>query len=293
MKSEILVIIVSFNGMHWLERCISSVLASDVPEDILVIDNGSTDGSVEWLQKHGIEVIANDSNLGFGAANNVGLKKALEEGYSYAYLLNQDAWVEKDTFRKLVSAMDDGRFGILSPVQYDAGGKKMDRQFAKRCKRYMKKQSGSDIVEVPFVMAAHWMISRGCLQKVGGFSPAFNMYGEDDNYIDRAHWFGFKTGVVPEARAIHDRADRPETPERRMFLKCNASVVHVSNPAPWELARLLWEPLRLVLIGCLHFSGAPFRFIGKLIKRYPELLRYRRKSRKAGAFLIPEKKKKR
>jgi hypothetical protein len=46
------------------------------------------------------------------------------------------------------------------------------------------------------------------------------------------------------------------------------------------------EPLRLAAIGCLHFNGAPFRFIGKLVKRYPELLKYRKKSRKPGAFLI-------
>ena len=292
MKSEILVIIVTFNGMKWIEKCISSVLSSDIPSDVLVIDNGSTDGTVEWLQRHNIEVLAQRSNLGFGAANNIGLKRALEDGYSFVYLLNQDAWVESDTFKLLTNAMDDGRFGILSPVQYDGSGKKMDRQFAKRCKKYLHKHKDETVVEVPFVMASHWMISRGCLKQTGGFSPAFNMYGEDDNYIDRAHWNGYLCGVVPAARAIHDRADRPVTKDQRMFLKCNASVVHVSNPASWELLRLLGEPLRLVAIGCLHFDGAPFRFIGKLVKRYPELLKLRRRSRRPGAFLIDEKKRK-
>ena len=142
------------------------------------------------------------------------------------------------------------------------------------------------------MMASHWMISRGCLQKVGGFSPAFIMYGEDDNYIDRARWHGYLCGVVPAASAVHDRADRPSNKDQRMFLKCNASIVHVSNPAGWELLRLIGEPLRLAAIGCIHFDGTPFKFIGKLIKRYPELLKLRRKSRKPGAFLIPEKKKK-
>ena len=289
MNSEILVIIVTFNGMRWLERCIGSVRKSTVPADILVIDNGSTDGSVEWLQGHGVEVVCNSSNTGFGAANNVGLKRALEEGYSYAYLLNQDAWVAPDCFSKLIGAFESGPYGILSPIQYDATGKKMDKQFSKRCRRSIRRQKGERVAEVPFVMAAHWMVSRGCFMKVGGFSPAFTQYGEDDNYIDRARWFGWKTGVVPEAAAVHDRADRPNSPERRMFLKCNASVVHVSDPKFGVLFRMLVEPLRLVAIGCLHFSGAPFRFIGRLIRRYPELLRYRRRSRKAGAFLISAK----
>lgn len=289
MNSEILVIIVTFNAMRWLERCVGSVRKSLVPADILAIDNGSTDGSIEWLQGHGVEVICNSSNIGFGAANNIGLKRALEEGYAYAYLLNQDAWVQPDTFGKLINAFEYGPYGILSPVQYDGGGKKMDKQFAKRCKRFLRRHKGDSVVEVPFVMAAHWMISRGCLMKVGGFSPAFNQYGEDDNYIDRAHRFGWKCGVVPEAAAVHDRADRPNSPERRMFLKCNASVVHVSNPKGGVLLRLLGEPLRLIALGCLHFDSAPFRFIGRLVKRYPELLKYRRRSRKPGAFLIPGK----
>lgn len=286
MNSEILVIVVTFNGMRWLERCIGSVRASKTPADILAIDNGSTDGSVEWLQGHGVEVICTESNLGFGAANNIGMRRAVEEGYSYVYLLNQDAWVMPDTFGKLISAFDLGPYGILSPVQYDGGGKKMDKQFAKRCRSRIRKHKGAAVVEVPFVMAAHWMISRGCLMKVGGFSPAFRQYGEDDNYIDRTHWFGWRVAVVPDASAVHDRAGRPGSPEQRMFLKCNGSVIRVSNPAGGLLLRLLGEPLRLVALGCLHFSGAPFRFIGKLWKRYPELIRYRKQSRKPGAFLL-------
>ena len=285
MRSEILVIIVTFNGMQWLERCISSVRASTETADLLVIDNGSTDGSVEWLRAHGVEVIVSGSNLGFGAANNIGMKRALEEGYGYVYLLNQDAWILPDTFVRLIKAFDSGPYGILSPVQYDATGRKMDHQFAKRCKRYIKRSPGAEVAEVPFVMAAHWMISRGCLIKTGGFSPAFAHYGEDDNYIDRARWFGYRCGVVPGASAVHDRAGRKPSPERRMFLKCNASVIKVSNPARGLLLRLLAQPLRLAAIGCLHFNKAPFKAIGPLIKRYPELIRLRRRSRKPGAFL--------
>ena len=287
MNSEILVIVVTFNGMQWIERCIRSVRESRTPADIMVIDNGSTDGTPEWLQEHGVDVIRNSSNLGFGAANNIGLKRAVEEGYAYAYLLNQDAWVSPDCFGTLVSAFDsDKRYGILSPIQYDGSGKKMDRQFAKRCKSRIKKHKGETIVEVPFVMAAHWMISRGCLMKTGGFSPAFSHYGEDDNYIDRTRWWGFLCGVVPGAAATHDRAQRKDSAERRMFLKCNARVAHLSNPKGGVLLRMLGEPLRLAAIGCLHFDATPFRFIRTLVKRYPELIRLRKQSRKAGAFLL-------
>ncbi|MBR4809637.1 MAG: glycosyltransferase [Bacteroidales bacterium] len=286
MDAEILVIIVSFNGMQWIERCIGSVLSSSMPADILVIDNGSTDGTREWLQKKGIEVIRSSGNIGFGAANNIGMQRALEEGYSFVYLLNQDAWVLPDTFKLLTDAFfSTGGYGILSPIQYDGGGKKMDRQFSRRCRKYLRRQKDAPVVDVPFVMAAHWMISRGCLMETGGFSPAFVQYGEDDNYIDRARWKGYACGVVRAAGGVHDRAGRPASPEKRMFLKCNGSVARVSRPAFGALFRLLWETVRLALTGMVHFSKEPFRFIGTLWKRFPELMRYRRQSRKRGAFL--------
>ena len=286
MNAEILVIIVTFNGMEWMERCIASVRSSSLPADILVIDNGSTDGTREWLREKGVEVIYSESNVGFGAANNIGMQRALEEGYSFVYLLNQDAWVFPDTFRLLADAFySTGGYGILSPVQYDGGGKKMDRQFAKRCGKYLKAQKDTPIVEVPFVMAAHWMISRGCLLQTGGFSPAFRQYGEDDNYIHRAKWNGYKCGVVRATGAVHDRAGRQPGAEKRMFLKCNGSVARVSKPQCFAFLRLLWETVRLALTGCVNFSKEPFRFIGTLWKRYPELMDYRRKSRKKGAFL--------
>lgn len=294
MNSEILVIIVTFNGMPWLERCIGSLLGQSESCDIFVVDNGSTDGTVEWLRKRSIPVTANDTNLGFGAANNIGLLYALKEGYSYVYLLNQDAWLQdNDTLEKLVRGFEQAGYGILSPVQNDGSGRKMDAQFAKRCKKYLRSHKGEEVVEVPFVMAAHWMISRGCLMAVGGFSPAFRLYGEDDNYIDRAHWMGYRCGVVAGARAIHDRAQRKESKEKRMFLKCNASTVHVSSPAKGLMLRLLGEPLRLLCISLLHLDKAPLRFAGSLIKRYPELIRFRKQSRRKGAFLLEDKKSKR
>ena len=140
-------------------------------------------------------------------------------------------------------------------------------------------------MEVPFVMAAHWMISRGCLMQTGGFSPAFAHYGEDENYIHRARWHGYKCGVVRAAGAVHDRSLRQESPDKRMFLKCNGSVARVSKPGGGAFFRLQWETLRLAATGCVHLSKAPFRFIGTLWDRYPELMRYRRMSRKKGAFL--------
>ena len=79
-------------------------------------------------------------------------------------------------------------------------------------------------------MAAHWLISIDCLKKVGGFSPTFPHYGEDDNYIQRTKYFNYKIGIVPNANAIHDRADRVIAKEQQMFFDYKKWLITMSNP---------------------------------------------------------------
>ena len=96
MRNQLLVIIVNYNGMKWLERCLSSLTSSTVPSDVYIVDNGSTDGSQDYIRSNFKDAIfvQSEENLGFGKANNIGLQYAYEKGYEYVYLLNQDAWVE-------------------------------------------------------------------------------------------------------------------------------------------------------------------------------------------------------
>ena len=124
MKSnKILVIIVTYNAMKWAEKCFTSLRNSSVTSDVIVVDNGSTDGSQEFIHEHfpEVELIENKENLGFGRANNIGLRKALEDKYEYAYLLNQDAWVLPNTFEELIAVSEKHpEYGVLSPMQLKA-----------------------------------------------------------------------------------------------------------------------------------------------------------------------------
>lgn len=287
---RLLAIIVTYNAMRWLDRCIGSLLRSSLRPDVLVIDNGSSDGTREHVVSAfpEVEFVCNAENMGFGAANNIGLRKAVSGGYDFAYLMNQDAWVESGTLQQLVSAHSP-EFGILSPVQNDASGH-MDLRFSRKCGKYLACCGASSgnvltVVEVPFVMAAHWLVSIDAIRTVGGFSPAFPHYGEDDNFIDRLHWHGLKCGVVAEASAVHDRADRSLPKEKRMRLKCVAPVVKLSNPGGCLFFRMLIEPAELAAMSLKNLSMLPLRQIPVLVGRYPELKRLRRESKARGAFL--------
>lgn len=282
--AKILAIIVTFNSAKWVDKCFGSIQRSSVPMDIFVADNASTDNCVELVRKKCPDavIVENKDNLGFGAANNLGFKYALENGYDYVYLMNADAWIEDDTIAIMLGSDRHKDFGILSPLQLGFNGK-LDRNFEKKCHKYINIMDR--VCTVPFVMAAHWLVPVETLRKVGGFSPAFLHYGEDDNYIDRLHWFGLKVGVVPAAHAVHDRANRKETKARRMFMKWIAVKVRVSNPARNFFAMELRAPFELIGMSIKNFSFLPMKYIPRMFRKYEELGRYRNESRKEGAFL--------
>lgn len=290
---RILTIIVTYNGMKWIDRCLGSLSVSQEPSDVFIVDNGSDDGTPEYVSEHFPEamVYVSNVNLGFGKANNIGLEYALKHGYEYVYLLNQDAWVMPDTFGILIDAMEKDRaLGILSPMQMADGMERPDPRFERWCpRRALKdvagKRKNGKVYEVSFVMAAHWMMSRECVDNVGGFSPAFVHYGEDDNMVHRAQAKGYKVAVHSGALAVHDRQMRPMSKEASMRLKCVASVVKVSNPRNNMWFRMFFQPLELLAISVRYCSGYVFRNIFTLIRSYRKLAAWRKESLNDRAFL--------
>lgn len=234
---KVLTIIVTFNGLGWIERCIRSVIKSSLSSDIMVIDNGSTDGTVEYIRSTfgEIELVMSEDNLGFGRANNIGLKKAVENNYDYVYLLNQDAWIESDTIEKLIAVnQKHPEYGILSPLQTDASMLVLDCNFLLACNKGMLSDACCsflrELYQTSIVMAAHWLISRDCLLKTGGFSPTFHHYGEDNNYAQRVAYKGFKVGIVTTAKGVHDRSERVMTKSKARYLDYINGLILLSDP---------------------------------------------------------------
>lgn len=288
--NKILAIVVTYNSFKWIDRCFGSLRESLTQADVLVIDNGSTDGTVQYLKEHFPEVTIHEAgeNLGFGAANNIGLKKVLDSGYDYAYLLNSDAWLMPDTLGLLVeAAQKDSRYGILSPMQMSADMNSLDSRFSKWFGRRKSEDAGTGICEIPFVMAAHWLLTRKAIDITGGFSPTFKLYGEDDNYIDRLHYSGLLTGIVPAAKAVHDRSGRKVTKEQKMKLKTIATIVKISDPNHNFHCRFIREIFELAGMSVKNLSVTPLLFIPELFRRRNELKSNREKSITGRAFLVP------
>lgn len=230
---KILAIIVSYNFEYWLDRCLSSLIDSEYPIDILVIDNASKDQTVQRIKNDypKVRLIESQSNLGFGRANNIGMQLAIKENYDAIFLVNQDAWIETDTVGTLMRLCTEyAEYGIFSPTHLTGSGNKLDPGFStySRLANISQLPQEENILCIPFVNAAFWMIPVSVLKKIGGFCPLFYHYGEDKDFVNRLLYHGYKIGYSPNAFAYHDREYRPTNYER--FLR-SEYVYHLSEYA--------------------------------------------------------------
>ncbi|MBO4340670.1 MAG: glycosyltransferase family 2 protein [Bacteroidales bacterium] len=279
---KVLVILVTHNGMHWLPRCLASVAPSgnnaispdgQVLTDVYVVDNDSTDGSADWIQANysSVKLVRSADNLGFTKANNLGMDWAVSHGYDYVYLLNQDAWLEEGTIDKLVAAAEAHQeYAVLSPLQMTDGFKELDRLFKKD--------------KTP--PAAHWLMRVDAIKQVGKFSELFPYYGQDDDWCNRARYHGWTIGIVPQARAVHDRAQRKESKERVIDRNYRVGslirLCDINHPL-WE--RFLFVCLFTLVKAVKYFSFKPFVHFWGICKKLPDLVYLRDLSKKEyGSF---------
>lgn len=221
-QRKIFVIVVTYKGKQWYDRCFASLRESNMPVETIVIDNGN-DGTIEFLKEHfpEITILPNTENLGFGKANNMGMRYALDHGADYVFLLNQDAWIFPDTMEQLVAAAEaNPEYGIVAPVQCNKELTKaldgviqflinpdnVNRELFSDLMMGMVK----DIYPVAEINAAAWLLPRKTLEMVGGFDPIFLHYGEDWNYLSRVLYHGMKVGLMPKVHVVHDCVDRVE-----------------------------------------------------------------------------------
>ncbi|MCH4147962.1 MAG: glycosyltransferase family 2 protein [Prevotella sp.] len=227
---KILAIIVSYNFTPWIDHCIGSLQASEMPVDIMVLDNGSKDETVKILQERYPEVILveNKDNLGFGKANNIGLHYADNGDYEGVFLLNQDAWIDPNVIATLVKTSEEHPdYGILSPVHLTGNGDKIEHGFSDYCGiSDLQKLPHTALETVPFIDAAIWYLPIKALREVGFFAPVFYHYGEDKDMSNRMAYYHWKIGYVPTIFGYHDREFRKQT--RYSFFRAE-QVYHLSE----------------------------------------------------------------
>ena len=226
MSVKLFVIVVTYKGQRWYDRCFGSLRESTMSVQTVVVDNASNDGTVEFIKDNypEIHLIESNENLGFGKANNIAMRYALDHGCDYVFLLNQDAWVEPDTFEKLVDIhRRHPEFGLLGPVQINSEKTKVLGgviQFLVNpdnvnLNMFSDLMMGTvdEVYPVAEINAAAWLLPRQTLEIVGGFDPIFLHYGEDWNYLSRVLYHHLKVGLTPHIKVVHDGKEQVEKPK--------------------------------------------------------------------------------
>lgn len=290
---KVLVIIVTYNAHDWIHQCLNSV---DMERyDAFVVDNASTDDTLSILHTEYPKAIvrAMDKNLGFGQANNIGLRYALDNGYDYVFLLNQDAWLLPDTIEKLIIAQKQHpEYWVLSPLQMNTAQGGVEKQFGVYCKKN-KIQLNLDVPQqVDFVNAALWLIPIECIKIVGGFNPIYHHYGEDVDFVQRIQYKHRNVGVVANVIAYHERVMGEESLKKMQYrtkLSLMGILLDINHPFVVAFLLLFFVGVRKIIKGIILgdkvLVNNMLRAIAAILSDVDTILQYRKISRSIGAYL--------
>lgn len=300
---RIFVIIVTYNAAKWIDKCFGNLRKTSIPLEIIAVDNNSADNTVEILHSYypEVELFKCKKNLGFGKANNIGIRKALEKGADYFFLLNQDAWIEPAFIEGLINLHKNNTdFGILSPIHLNGSGNALDYRFSITCNDincpgfvsdlYLKKTK--ELYEIIFANAAFWLISKECILKAGIFDPVFPHYGEDTDYVNRIRYHGFKIGISPIYHGFHERDKRPtsEKIDRAIIdLGYICDLKDINHPFYFSLLRFFSSftanTFKKILKGNIVSVYNDIKFFIHLLILIPRIIQTRKVCKKTAAYL--------
>ena len=284
------VVIVNYKVKHYLEQCLRSVAEASrgIAVEVIVVDNASGDGSVEYLRERfpDVTIIASEENLGFARANNLAIRNSHGQ---YVLLLNPDTIVAEETFSDFISFMDstpdaggcgaymlhtDGSFAPESrrglPTPFVAFCKMSglaslfpkSRTFGRYYMRYLNE---NEVNRIEIMSGAFMFLRRDALDKAGLLDEDFFMYGEDIDLSYRILKAGYNNYFLP-SRILHSKGESTvkssyryvHTFYRAMELFFNKHYAHYSI--------LLSLPIKLAIWGraMLAYAGNQFKHRNEL-----------------------------
>ncbi|MFC1584245.1 glycosyltransferase family 2 protein [Fibrobacterota bacterium] len=306
---SIYAIIATWNGLSWIKKCLESLANSSVPLNTVLVDNHSTDGTVDYVKKQfpQIHTVSNRQNLGFGKANNQGINIALAKGADFIFLLNQDAWINENTVSHLTQmSVKHPGYGILSPVHLNGEGTELEYTFAffansRSCRYFFSdlylKKPLKEIYEINFVSAAAWLIPRRCIERVGGFDPVFPHYCEDNDFISRLRYHGYKAGICPNTVIFHGQHlssyDKPvdlELNPKRKYVRVLLKLKDLNKPYLWTAIREIKDLILGIITSAVKLSPARLwsdcEVLCKVLLSLPGVKKSRELSKKGGLIFL-------
>ncbi len=268
-QPHVVAIVLNWNGLNDTRTCLHSLQHQDYGAlTILVVDNGSTDGSVAALRAEfpGLTVLETGANLGFCGGNNAGMDWALAHEADYVLLLNNDTWFDPAMTRYLVVAAErDPQIGMVGPKIYQAnptnalwsaGGVVTfwGNVTAMRGFGHVDRGQFDTPADVDYLPGCGILVRRRVLEQIGLLDLAYYCYYEDTDWAMRARRAGWRIRYVPAAVMWHKGGNSTGgyyNPREKYMAGVNAVRFMRSYARPWH-----W-----VLFVASLVVGIPWLFI--------------------------------
>jgi hypothetical protein len=241
---SVAIILINWNGLEFTRACLSSLEKVDFPDfQVILVDNDSKKPEGQVLKKEfpKLVLLENEQNLGFAGGNNVGIRKALEMGFSHIMLLNNDTLVEPDFLGKMMLAFSKNpKLGLLQPMIcfldepekiWSAGGKFIsllgraktlgDRKTLKNYQPFSKK--------LDWATGCCMLFTREAILQSGLLNEQYFAYFEDVEWSLRIRNQGFEIGLVPEAKIYHEAGGSSKKSHSEGTLSARVFYYHVRN----------------------------------------------------------------
>ena len=228
------IIIVNYNGKNHLEKCLKSLVKINYPNpEIILVDNNSTDDSIEFVKNTypSVIIIKLDKNYGFAEPNNIGAKNAKGDFFLF---LNNDTEVDPNFVGEMVKVLQqDSKIAICQSLllkpngEVDSSGDFVDTLG----RAYSSKEKQSEVKKILSARGAAMMIRKESFWELGGFDKKFFASYEDVDIGWRAWLWGYKIVLVPNSIVHHKGGQTVEKilPEIRFHGVKNSLIIRLTN----------------------------------------------------------------
>lgn len=281
-----LVIVLTHNSYHTIDACLDSLalaLGDDFSSCTLVVDNASDDGTVERVHtRHPrVAILEADTNRGYAAGNNLGIRRAIEEGREFVYLLNPDTRVARGFLQEACAVMDADRrtaavqsLLLLGPdgVRIDSSGNRIHFLGFGFCDQHGAPRGAApeDAREIGFASGAATLLRLAALREVGLLAEPMFLYCEDLDLCWRMRLAGHSIRLAPGSVVIHDH-DFSRNPEKYFYLERNRWSVLLRLVSARTL--LLLAPVLIVSEMAIFLLAARAGWSGQKLRALASLVR--------------------
>jgi GT2 family glycosyltransferase len=282
------VVIPTFNGRSLLTEALEHLAAQTVPHDVVVVDNGSTDGTAEHVSERfpDVRVVALDENLGFGRAVNLGVAQASTD---VVVLVNNDVLCPPEFLDELLAPFADQKVDMVAgvlvqhdrPDLVDSAGIELDTTLRSWDMLWNRPAAELDRARDPIGPCGGAAAFRTeAFRAVGGFDEAFFAYWEDVDLAMRLHLAGRTCVRAPAARAMHKHGQTvgAASPRQRRLEAFGRGFV---------LARYRVARRSLLTRAAVALLDWPVLIVHLLVRREAGPLRERRRGMRAGLARPP------